>query len=97
MNYLKQDMHRSEAWRRAVASLPCQRCGLEGETQCAHRNLGKGLGLKVDDCLSAALCVSCHREIDSGQDMTREERREAMDASILRTLVQLARFGLVRA
>ena len=53
-------------------------------------------GVKVDDCLTAALCVECHSRIDQGADMTRVERRHAMDQAILKTLVQLARLGLVK-
>lgn len=97
MNYLKQPRHESEAWRRAVASLACVRCGREGATQCAHRNEGKGMGMKTDDCLTAALCVDCHASLDSGKQWTREERREQMDEAILKTIVQLARQGLIRA
>lgn len=97
MKYLKQATHRSEKWLRAVASLPCVKCGREGQTQAAHRNQGKGMAAKVDDCLTAALCVWCHAEIDQGRDMTREERRQELDSAILATLVQLARQGLVKA
>lgn len=94
-SYLKSPAFRSEAWRRAVASLPCQNCGREGKTQAAHRNEGKGMALKVDDCLTAALCVSCHAHIDQGQHLTRQQRRDQMDAAILTTLVELCRAGLV--
>lgn len=89
-------MHRSEKWRRAVASLPCVKCGTEGMTQAAHRDQGKGMGIKVDDCLTAALCFRCHQELGEGK-MPREEKRQMMDDAILKTLVQLAREGLVRA
>lgn len=95
--YLKQPRHRSEKWLKAVASLPCVHCGIEGETQAAHRNEGKGMGMKVDDCLTAALCFKCHSKVDQGSEMTREARREFMDTAILSTLVQLARKGLVKA
>ena len=37
---------RSEALRRAVASLPCVICGVPGHSQCAHSNSGKGAGIK---------------------------------------------------
>lgn len=97
MNLLKQPRHESEPWRRAVASPHCMRCFKEGATQAAHRNEGKGMGTKTDDCWTAALCVDCHREIDQGRDMSRQERREAMDVAILMTLRELARKGLVRA
>ena len=91
-NYLKQEMHKSEKWRRAVADLDCVACGSSG-TQAAHRNEGKGMGMKVDDCLTAALCPDCHRAIDQGKLLNREERRSLMDSYILKTLVQLARRG----
>lgn len=95
MNYLKTPVFRSEKWLRAVASLDCVICGREG-TQAAHRNQGKGMAMKTDDCLTAALCPECHTRLDSGADMTREERRRDMDAAILMTLRDLARNGLVK-
>lgn len=97
MNYLKQPRFESEPWRRAVASLHCVRCFREGSTQAAHRNEGKGMAMKTDDCWTAALCVDCHRELDQGKTMSRAEKREAMDTAILMTLRELARRGLVKA
>lgn len=94
MNYLKQDTHRSKPWLRAVASIPCVLCGSE-DVQAAHRNEGKGMGLKVDDCWTAALCIKHHTEIDQGKTMSREEKRELMDRAILLTIQQLARQGKV--
>jgi hypothetical protein len=89
--------HYSEAWRRAVAGLPnCVRCMQPGGVQAAHRNQGKSMGKKTDDCLTAALCQECHAEIDHGKDMTREERRAALDGAIMRTLVLLFRAGKLR-
>ena len=92
----KAARHESTPWRRAVATLPCQLCGREGETQCAHRNEGKGMGRKIDDAWTAALCAACHREIDQGSSLTREERRERLDSAILMTIRELARRGLIR-
>ena len=40
------------------------------------------MGLKTDDCASAALCIVCHDSIDNGNKLTRDERRHAR----LRTL-----------
>ena len=37
---------RSEAYRRAVAALPCINCGIQGYSQAAHGSAGKGMGLK---------------------------------------------------
>lgn len=93
---LKDSAYRSEAWLSAVRKLHCMRCFREGATQAAHRNEGKGMAIKADDCLVAALCVDCHAEIDQGKDMTRQERREAMDVAILMTLRALAKKGLVK-
>lgn len=80
--YLKTPTFRSEKWLRAVASLDCVLCQTEG-TQAAHRNEGKGMGVKVDDCLTAAICPECHREIDQGKSYTRDQRRAEMDRAIV--------------
>jgi len=93
---LKDNRHESEPWRRAVAALPCVLCGRHGETQCAHRNEGKGMGLKTDDALTAALCQTCHSAIDQGPDYTRDERRRRIDVAILLTIRALARAGKLR-
>ena len=93
---LKDNRHESEPWRRAVAALPCVLCGRHGETQCAHRNVDKGMGLKTDDALTAALCQSCHSEIDQGKTMSRDERRQRLDVAILLTIRALARAGKLR-
>lgn len=45
---------RSEAYRRAVASLPCAICGVYGYSQAAHANTGKGMGMKAADPLFTA-------------------------------------------
>lgn len=91
--YPKERAYRSDAWLRAVASVPCVLCLREGATQAAHRNQGKGMSLKAPDCWTAALCVSCHAEIDQGPHMTRAERRERLDAAILLTIHELAKAG----
>ena len=53
----KENPLRSEAYRRAVASLPCIHCGIEGYSQCAHANTGKGTGTKSSDTESFPLCA----------------------------------------
>lgn len=66
----KETPLRSEAYRRAVASLPCAYCGIEGYSQHAHENDGKGARLKVDDRRAMPLCCSrpgiegCHVAFD---------------------------------
>lgn len=83
---------------RAVASLECQRCGANG-TQVAHSNQlrdGKGRGIKAYPWRVAALCPTCHAEIDSGHRMSKEERREAFDEAHRKTVGELFARGLVR-
>ncbi|GAB7197635.1 hypothetical protein [Dickeya oryzae] len=88
-------IYRSKKWLAAVGSIQqCVLCGTWG-TQVAHRNEGKGIGIKADDCATAAICVQCHTEIDNGKDLTREERRQMMDRAIVLTVIQIARQGLV--
>ena len=89
----KDGRYRSEQWRRHVAGLPCVHCG--GASQAAHRNEGKALGLKTDDCLTAALCPTEHARIDQGRDLSRDERRALVDRYIVLTLRALVRTGKV--
>jgi ferredoxin len=50
---------------------------------------------KTDDCLTAALCPSCHHQIDNGHSLSREERRAELDKAVVLTLQQLAQRGLI--
>lgn len=78
---------RNEAYRRAVASLPCINCGVPGYSQCAHSNSGKGAGIKASDLDSFPLCTvhpgadgrlvqGCHEKFDQGALFTKAVRRE---------------------
>ncbi len=88
-------IYRSKKWLAAVGSIDqCVLCGAWG-TQVAHRNEGKGTGIKVDDSLTAAICIPCHQEIDNGKNLSREERRQLMNRAIVLTLMELSRRGLV--
>lgn len=72
---------RSEAYRRLVAALPCWMCHIEGHSQAAHADKGKGLSLKADDRTCFPACgphdglVGCHYTIGSTGTLTRDERR----------------------
>lgn len=59
---------------------PCQVCGREdGTVVAAHSNQlrdGKGRGLKSHDYRIAAMCYSCHMEIDQGTRLSKVERIE---------------------
>lgn len=98
MQFPKAPQYRSEAWRRAVASLPCICCKREGMTQAAHANhRGKGAGMKAPDCWTVPLCVECHREFDQGTRWTKYEKHEIMDEWILLTVLDLAAEGHIKA
>src|SRR5260363_151082 len=91
-------MMRSEKLRRLVAMLPCMCCGQKGQTQAAHANFqsfGKGMGIKASDAALMALCVRCHAELDQGQTMTKEERRNAQYEGIAKAWAALAEQGKV--
>jgi len=93
-------MVRSKAWLKAVASLPCQLCGREGMTQAAHANwsvYGKGMGMKAHDCFTAALCQDCHREIDQGSTLSKQQRMVLWEDAFRRTLVALCETGRLKA
>lgn len=64
-------------------------CGAEG-TQAAHANLscfGKGMSMKASDFAIMALCPTCHRELDQGKSMTKDERKAFQFEMIAKTLV----------
>ena len=72
---------RNEAYRRAVASLPCVICGLQGNSQAAHGSGAgtatcKGMGLKSCDLNCFPACVNCHRQLDQGALFKRAVRHE---------------------
>ena len=66
----KDNPLRSEPYRRLVAAGACKACRIEGYSQHAHENHGKGKGLKVDDRRAMALCCTrpgvegCHVKFD---------------------------------
>lgn len=90
---------RSQTYRRLVASLPCINCGIEGFTQHAHGNQGKGMGLKVCDLFAFPLCadrpgqVGCHTGHDQGALLPRAVRREVEVEWARRTVLFLIGAG----
>lgn len=78
----KDEPVRSESYRRWVSSLPCIVCGIEGYTQAAHPNQGRGLGQKASDLECFPLCATRpghmghHAEHDMLIEMTLAKRRE---------------------
>ena len=99
---------RSEAYRRAVASLPCINCGVPGHSQCAHSNSGKGAGIKASDLDSFPLCTvhpgadgrlvqGCHEHFDQGALFSKAVRRELEPVWAADTRRRLLTMGLVPA
>ncbi len=92
---------RSEALRRAVVMLPCACCGIEGYTQAAHMNFGKGGAIKASDAAIAALCADrlgvrgCHALLDQGGKLPKAERRAFEFEMVAKTYIALTERGLI--
>lgn len=102
MLYPKARIVRSEKHRRWVASLPCIACGVEGFSQAAHANHGKGLGMKTCDTHTFPLCaphwglIGCHQQHDLCIDMSRDERRELEARYIAQTQAMARECGQLK-
>lgn len=96
----KTEPVRSEDYRRLVAALPCDLCGVDQHSQAAHPNTGKGAALKTDDRLCFPLCADrpmqagCHGRFDQGALMTKAERRSYEPKAGRRTRDTINRMGL---
>jgi hypothetical protein len=93
----KFNYYRSTKHLKNVASLPCQNCYIEDQTQAAHSNWaehGKGRGIKASDEFTAALCQPCHTELDQGAKLSKEQRRMLWDLAYYRTVSRLKGQGL---
>lgn len=70
-----------------------------GMGEPAHSNQsrhGKGGALKAHDCFYASSCRACHRELDQGRTMSREQKFEAWQRAHERTMLALWQLGLIR-
>ena len=96
---------RSEAYRRAVASLPCAICGVPEYSQAAHANQGKGMGMKACDMTCFPLCTAhpaadgrlvqgCHERFDQGAMFSKAVRRELEPVWAADTQRRLLAMGL---
>lgn len=92
---------RSEAYRRAVAALPCAICGVTGYSQAAHANQGKGMGMKACDLTCFPACgprpgfQGCHAALDQGALFLKAVRRELEPVWAADTMRKLWEMGLV--
>lgn len=88
---------RSKTLLDAARDQACVMCGAQdGTVVAAHRNEGKGMGLKVPDYWNAWLCHACHSRLDQVKDMTREQRRAFWNEAFVRTAAQWFEQGIVR-
>ena len=83
-------MYRNKALLEIVRESPCQICGAQdGTVVAAHSNQqrdGKGMGIKAHDYRIAALCFSCHAEIDQGRSLNKQEKFNQWDEAHRRTI-----------
>ena len=91
----KAEQVRDEAYRRFVAGLPCFACGVQGYSQAAHPDQGRGLGQKASDrdtfplCCTRPMVPGCHAEHDQLIGMTLAERR-AREADYIARMAPIA-------
>ncbi len=82
--------YRNKALLEAVRECPCQHCGAQdGTVVAAHSNQlkdGKGKGIKAHDYRIAALCNTCHFQIDQGFLWDKNQKREIWDEAHRRTI-----------
>lgn len=77
----KDDILRSKRYLQRVAALPCFNCGIEGISQAAHADEGKGMSIKTSDDTCYPLCGTtpgnpgCHHRIGTAGMFTKDERR----------------------
>lgn len=96
----KEDVARSEKYRRLVAHLVCAHCGVEGYSQAAHGDFGKGLSIKADDRTCYPACAphdgrqGCHYLIGTSGTYTREERRALDEQYGAQTRAKILDLGL---
>jgi hypothetical protein len=83
-------MYRNRKLLDVLRESPCQECGRkDGTIVAAHSNQlrdGKGRGIKAHDYRVAALCYSCHMEIDQGTKLSKAERVETWEEAHRKTI-----------
>ena len=86
-SYPKTVYIRNKSLLKLVAAMNCQMCGFH-QAQAAHSNWhgGKGRGIKASDNYIAALCQKCHRDIDQGSTLTKQERMHYWHIAHVKTL-----------
>ena len=82
--------YRNQKLLEVVRESPCQLCGAEdGTVVAAHSNQlrdGKGRSIKAHDYRIAALCYSCHAQLDQGSKMSKEDRVDIWEMAHRKTI-----------
>ncbi len=100
-SYPKLARWESRPYRMFVASQECFGCGIEGYSQAAHENAGKGRGMKASDERTYPLCstrpgkIGCHVEHDQCIDQTRGQRDEDALVYVARMQARARKAGWV--
>ena len=76
--------------------LPCCEGGMGEPAHANSHRYGKGGSIKAHDCFFAAACRACHRELDQGRTMSREEKLHAWQLGYEKTMLELWQRGLIR-
>lgn len=83
-------IYRNKKLLEAVREAPCMNCGAQNGTVCAaHSNQlrdGKGRSIKAHDYRIAALCYTCHSDLDQGAKMSKEERIQMWEEAHRKTI-----------
>ena len=86
-------MYRNKKLLIACRDLPCQHCGIsDGTVVAAHSNQlrdGKGKGIKAHDFRIAALCYTCHMELDQGTKLSKSLRVEMWEEAHRKTIGEM--------
>ena len=96
MKFPKSKPYRNKKHLINVAMMDCQVCGASGPVQASHSNWshhGKSMARKADDQYTAAICQSCHYEIDQGSHLTKEQRQEMWTNAWISTVRKLVKSG----
>lgn len=92
----RQPRMENSRWIAAVRSIgACVLCA-DAAVEAAHRDEGKGMGMKTHDHLTACLCKTCHTAIGNGPHLANAERRALMDRAIVLTIDRLVRAGKLK-
>ena len=82
--------YRNKKILEVVRESPCQLCGArDGTVVAAHSNQlrdGKGRSIKAHDYRIAALCYTCHAELDQGSKMSKEDRVDIWEMAHRKTI-----------